>query len=219
MNKMRKLIVSMSFLLVVCLVCWVWVPGLQGAWVGNDPPIDGEKENAGVINSLIVDGAANFLDSYSYFLRLLKESEISPGQMDNQKASELIDSLAPYLEASKENYAAAFSLMKGLSINPDKLQALETFDYAGLAAKRRLHSDSMSQVAAFLVKGDVKGIYGKIIDDLDRISKGIKAVREDIKNNISPGIEDLRALYQQYSDLMQFGYYSSLVFAEIKNQE
>jgi hypothetical protein len=216
---MRKLSFLMSFSLVVCVVCWVWVPGLQGAWVGNDPPIDGDKENAGVINSLIVDGAANFLDSYSYFLRLLKESEISQGQMDCQKANELIEVLVPYLEASKANYAAAFSLMKGLSINPDKLQTLETFDYAGLAAGRGLHSDGMNQVAAFLVKGDVRGIYGKMIDDLDRISKGIKAVRGDIKNNISPGMEDLRSLYQQYSGLMQFGYYSSLVFAEIKNQE
>lgn len=214
---MRKLIFLMSFSMIVCLVCWVWVPGLQGAWVGNDPPIDGENESAGVINSLIVDGAANFLDSYSYFLRLLKESEISPEQMDYQKADQLIDVLVPYLEASKANYATAFSLMKGLSINPDKLQRLETFDYAGLAAKRRLHSDGMNQVAAFLGKGDVNGIYGKIIDDLDRILKRIKAVRGDIKNNISPGMEDLRILYQQYSDLMEFGYYSSLVFAEIRN--
>ncbi|NIM18019.1 MAG: hypothetical protein GTO45_38990 [Candidatus Aminicenantes bacterium] len=214
---MRKLMFLMSFSLVVCLVCWVWVPGLQGAWVGNDPPIDGEKENAGVINSLIVDGAANFLDSYSYFLRLLKESEISQGQMDYQKANKLIDVLAPYLEASKANYSTAFSLMKGLNLNPDKLQTLETFDYAGLVARRRLHSDVMNQVAAFLVKGDVKGLYGKMIDDLDRLLKGIEEVREDIKNHISPGIEGLRTLYQQYSDLMQFGYYSSLVFAEIKN--
>jgi hypothetical protein len=204
----------MSFSLIACLV---WVPALQGAWVGNDCLIDANQENAGVIDSLIVDGAANFLDSYSCFLRLLKESEISRGPIDYQKAKELIDSLAPYLEAAKENYAAAFSLMKGSSLDPAKLQTLETFDYDGFAAGRRLHSDGMNQVAAFLVKGDIKGVYRKIIDDLGGLLKGIGAVREGIKNHTSPGMEDLRTLYQQYSDLMQFGYYSSLVFAEIKN--
>ena len=55
-----------------------------------------------------------------------------------------------------------------------------------------------------------------MIFDLNRLLKSVSGVREDIKNHISPGIEDLRTIYQQYSDFIQFGYYSSLVFAEIR---
>ncbi len=180
------------------------------------PPIPGDNENTSVINSLIVDGASNFLNSYSYFLRLLRESEISQGQINNQKATELIELITSYLESSEENYSTSFSLMNGLILNPDTLQKLKTFDYSGLVSSRNLNSCVMTRVSFLLKKGNVKGLYGKMIFDLNRLLKSVSGIREDIKNHISPGIEDLRTIYQQYSDFMQFGYYSSLVFAEIK---
>lgn len=206
------------FAIIVLAAMLAWAPTLQAAWVGNDIPIRtdvGEKSSQ--IENLIIDGASSFLKSYSDILLLLNESEIGLRDGFNlYQAQQLLDSAHGKLVFAKENYSRALDLIKGTQFEEAVLEKLKTFNYAGLTAARKLHPAAMKRVASFLSVGNVRGVYKKLVKDMEDILYRLREVREDCQKDILPGMEDLRTIFQEYSDVMLYGYYSSLVFSEIK---
>ncbi|UCH92732.1 MAG: hypothetical protein JSV88_20885 [Candidatus Aminicenantes bacterium] len=190
---------------------------LPAAWVGNDiPPGRGSGETDSRIEGFIIDGASFFLRSHADIFLLLNESEVGLKTGFNlEEAHQLIESALDRLIISREKYANALALMKSTAWDETWLQKLKAFDYKGLTAVRQLHPDVMEQVAGFLVVGNVVGLYEQMVDELANMEKILRNMSKNTQKGIPPEMETLRILFQQYSDFMLFGYYTSLVFSEV----
>lgn len=189
-------------------------------WILNDPPIPGPPIQSDTETSnLIIDGASDFLQSYSQLLLLLKESEkTSKNGFDFINAQNVSISAVKKLTSSKENYTHAVTRMKESGFDKTAIQKLQEFNYEGLTEQRKCHPDVMNEVSFYLAKGDILGLYEEMVSDLGLMLNSLIIIKNCTQENTLPHIEDLRALYQQYSDFMLKGYYTSLIFDEITNK-
>jgi len=212
---MKILTFVVTFLAALLLLA----PASQAAWIANEGDTGTGEGVKNQVEGFIIDGASGFLKSYSDILLLLNESEIGLREGFNiAQAQQLIESALNKLVTSKENYSRACDLIKEAEFNQAWLQRLKAFDFAGLTVGRNLHPTMMRRVDSLLSTSGVAGVYQKIVTDLKDIIYGLQQMRENCQKNMLPGMEDLRTLYQNYSDFMLFGYYSSLVFNEVKIQ-
>ncbi len=212
MNKLNVL----SVLVVVMIGALCLTSPLQAAWVGNDG--GGGGKSGSRAEEFIIQGASYYLQSYSDFLLLLNESETGLIKgFDLTRAQQVIESGLDKLRVSEENYLLALAIIKKTVFDEAWLKALSAFDYERLAAERHLYPQVINQVAAFLTKGDVAGLYQQMADNLEGMITNLQALKEKAQEGILPGMEALRTLYRQYSDFMTSGYYASLVFSTVKS--
>lgn len=205
-KSMLSSVFVISILLITCPVYATWI--LNGGESGEG------KDESG---SLIIDGASNFLQSYANILVLLNESELSSTiGFDFAVARSAVDTAAIKLKNSRENYSQALLMMKQAAYSSSFIQGLKDFNYDKFIEERHLNACTMHQVSTYLSKGDVIGVYEKAIKDLDVLQAKLAIIQAFIHSNEVPELEDLRTLYQHYSDFMAFGYYCSLVFYEAK---
>ena len=130
------------------------------------PPCDG----MGAIGSLTVDAASNFLQSNADVLLFLNEVEISEYNGFNfVRALELVVSAIEKLEKARADYAQMSTLSDSPCHGMVMSGKLQTFDYGRLVAEEQLNKEIMGLAAAYLVKGDVAGVYKKMLTDVDAI--------------------------------------------------
>lgn len=201
------------FLLICFLFCLS--AGLSALWVGNEglPPIGG-----GETDSQIVSGASAFLQAYSQYIMLLNESE--KGSIFNfnyTNAQQIIGVCKANLVISREKFNQVVYLVGEIKFEQDALNKMIEFDYDDLARRRNLHIDVLHKVSDFLSKGDIKGLYAQMVLYLDAMIEASSSLESAVKSSMNLDLESLRALYQKFSDFMLFGYYSSLVFYEVRN--
>ena len=189
---------------------------IYSLWVLNGPPPPTNNDDNKTTQS-ITNGAANFLQSYSNILILLNESELSEAVGFNFYIARTAANKALIsLKYSREQYMQALLVMKSANFESSAIQKLQEFDYDKLVEYRQLNPCIMNRVSGFLSKGDLAGLFEKALKDMDATIDNLSPIRNCLQQDIIPDLEDLRKLYQQYSDFMTFGYYCSLVFSEIK---
>ena len=173
------------------------------------PPCDG----MGAIGSLTVDAASNFLQSNADVLLFLNEVEISEYNGFNfVRALELVVSAIEKLEKARADYAQMSTLSDSPCHGMVMSGKLQTFDYGRLVAEEQLNKEIMGLAAAYLVKGDVAGVYKKMLADVDVILADLYAMRETLKKEVQPGLDSCWILLHRYSDAILFGNYVTLVF-------
>jgi len=211
---------KLEFFMVLALVLAVLAltpSSLQAAWVGNDLEGSG-GEKSSQTEGFIIDGASYFLQSYADILLILNESEIGlKNGIHGERVFQLVETARDKLETAIKQYSLALALIKKTVFSETWLQTLKTFDYEGLAAARHLHPDVMQQVSAFLSNCDVVGLYQRLLDNMKKLQTQLQEMAKNAPNGILPGMEQLRTLYQLYSDSMLLGYYTSLALSTIKS--
>lgn len=187
--------------------------GLNAFIVLNGIPCDGMI----ALGGLTVNAASNFLQSNADVLLFLNEVEISEINGFNYVRSlELIDSAIEKLEKARTNYDGMVVMNYSPGDPPcDKMMAngkLGTFDYAGLVAKEGLNKEVMSLAASYLVKGDIAGVYRKVLADVDLILADLYTMKDMLKKEVQPSLASCWTLLHRYSDTILFGNYVTLVF-------
>ena len=200
--------------LVIGLMVIGFYVGLNALIVLNGvPPCDGMV----ALGGLTVDAASNFLQSNANVLLFLNEVEISEYNGFNfVRALEFVGSAIEKLEKARTDYGEMVVMSDGPGAPPcDKMVAngkLQTFDYEGLVAKEQLNKEIMSLAASYLVKGDVPGVYKKMLADVDLILAELYAMRDTLKKEAQPNLASCWTLLHRYSDTILFGNYVTLVF-------
>ena len=205
------------FLVIVMLMVFVF--RAEAVWVLNDPPPGcvGCERSVSQDESALILGAASMLQSYSDFLLLLNESELSDIQgFDFVRAENVARAALEKLEIAQYNYYDSISILSGRNFDELLIAKLVDFDYEGYRTENELQSETMYRVAYYLSHGDVVGTYEAAYKDIGKMIATLSPVLTDIRLGVVPKVEKLQKIYQQYSDFMQFGYYASLVFAEIR---
>ncbi len=205
------------FLVLISLI--VFFSHANAYWVLNDPPPGcvGCDNITPESDEPLIQGASFLLQSYSDYLMLLNESELSPIKgFDLPRVETLARTALEKLETAQFYYQKSIQILATRKFDGESIRRLKDFDYDGFRANQNLHTDTMGRVAFYLSSGDVVGTYEAAYSDIGKMIDSLYPILWNIRVGSSPQLPQLRKVYKQYSDLMQFGYYASLVFAEIR---
>lgn len=189
----------------------IWANESEGSVI---PP----GENKGTsMRSHIINAAGNFLQSYSNMLTFLNKIERS--ELEGLSYADIqsdLDSAIKYMTEVKTAYVKITREAEMSAYNQEVIYRLFIFDYAAYEKANALNRSIFKDVASFLKKGDVKGIYHKLLADVEGILNILAIIKEEIDVNRFPGISDLHRVNQYYSQSLLFGQYVAEVFIEIK---
>lgn len=158
------------------------------------------------IGQYIVEGAGYYLQSYSDMLLLLNKVEMSEVYgLHYEEAQTIINSAIDRLENAKTAYLGLKTLAAVTPYNPDVINLLVTFDYKSFQKEKGLNPYIFNQVETFLSKGDIRGVYDKLYEDVDTILGKLYNVKYSLDKNEFPVIEELWRINQFYSESIAFG--------------
>jgi hypothetical protein len=191
-------------------------------WYANhtDSAYGGDGENGISISDLVVDGAGYFLESYSNTLLFMKKIEWSgKTALDYDELKNLVDKALDNMKSAKETYVNLKQAADTAPYNPAVIDALKQFDYNGFKEANSLNGDIFKEVNGYLVKGDIRGVYARILLDTENIILLLERIRDQVDAGDFPVIGDVWNVNHAYSQSLLFGQYTSQVLASIINNQ
>jgi hypothetical protein len=182
-------------------------PG-EGTMLQVAPAAGGREE----ISSLMIDGAAKFLDSYSEALILLREYEMSAkAPFDMNLALLKAESALQKLEDSRGDYAAALAVAEKLEYVQYYRDKLTEFNYNSYAEERKFIPGVTEEVKGFLGSGDVVGLYRRNLDKIDGIILVLKTIHSELNRGVKPDVTLFWTVLEEYSKAALFGNYATVL--------
>jgi hypothetical protein len=199
--------------LVMVLIIFTYI---QAAIILNDePPPDGRVDNTGV-NKLIIGGTSLLLQSNSYAFLLLNEVEIAEiNGFDHYYALDLTTTALRKLQKAKARYLEVVGIRKNATYSDDFNQKYNAFDYERFALENNLNQEIMAEVAFFLKRSDIKGVFARAVEKIDDILYTLREIKTIISEGRQPDIQLFWTLLQRYNTLGLFGNYATIMFNTI----
>ncbi len=221
---MKKTKVVILFISIVLLVT-----SLDSAIIGNesdgafgDGNSAGNRSPVGVkstftIGQYIAEGGGYYLRSYSDMVKILNRVEISvTSGMDIEELQGILNSAIDNMEHAKTAYLNLCSLAEATPYNQDVIVILMNFDYSTFKKENGLNPGIFKKVKELLSKGDVRGVYNRLYDDVSNILVQLYDLKENVDKNSFPNISALWRINQNFSQSILFGQYVAEVFYGIK---
>jgi hypothetical protein len=211
-SKILKLIMVVVIITLLSANMWalVWANASSKAYLPN-----GEKSVA--IESYVVTGAGGFLQSYSYMMLFLNKIELSEyNGLDYTELQSVLNNAIENMKDAKTAYVDLTREAGLLPYNPQVIAALAAFNYNDFKKANDLNHSVFSEVQEFLKNGDVRGIYKKILSDIEGILNMLTIIKGKIDAGQFPDLSGLYRMNQSYSHASLFGQYVAEVFMEIK---
>ena len=188
----------------------------------DDAPVGNNGEAATLsysynIRELVIISAGYYLKGQSHINALSEKVELS----DIQKTSYY--NLRVDVNNSIDNIYNAWYYYQQLESKADYtpynevvIRKLATFDYDRFQEKNGLIKDVFNDVKAYLIKGDVRGVYSRISSDIETIYYLLQDVQMYLYWGMIPGNEKMWNLNQQCARTLLYGQYVARVFEAIK---
>lgn len=196
---------------------------LLGVVVGNHGEEAYTNDNEGYTNggsrlrTLIILGAGNFLKSHANFQQLLDRVELAEiSGVNYQEWREILNDTIYNIERSHVYYYYFKILAVRTPYNQTFTGSLLYFDFTGFRETHGLNKEIFSGIELLLRDGNVTGVYEEIYKKTGEISGLLRSVKQDLDQDIFPGIPLLWKINQIYFDAMLFGQYAAMVFNEVK---
>ncbi len=189
-----------------------------GLMFANDTPMSFDTSGAAegketTLNNYVIEGAVNFFKSYSNILLLINEIEATDMENIDYIATQAYANKGiANIESARQAYIDLTREADLLPYKQDVISKLKKFDYTDFLVKNDLNGTALTNVKSYLAKGDVKGIYHKILSDFDDILLLLYSVKERIDTKKAPDITELWKLNHSYSTCLLFGQYATQVF-------
>jgi hypothetical protein len=173
----------------------------------------GDGESSPAMSGLIIDGAGYFLESYANTLIFMKKIEWSgKTALDYNELKNLVDKALDNMKSANETYVFLKQAADAAPYNPAVIDALKHFDYDGFKEANSLNGDIFNQVKGYLVKGDIRGAYARILLDTENLIILLERIKVQVDAGDFPVIGDVWNLNHAYSQSLLFGHYLSRVF-------
>jgi len=213
---MKKLRFFIAFVLIFSIGLF-GVISFNGSESGyNGEGYDSNKSVNTQLKTMVILGAGHFLKSHADFQLFLNKIELSGLTGPNYDEWQgILNSAISGMESARATYRGLKTLAAGTPYNPEVIEKLKSFDYPGFMEKNNLNQEVFKQVGNLLSQGNVTGVYEQIFLDTGEILEGLYRVKQEIDQNIFPGIHNLWDLSKLYSDSLFFGQYTAMVFKEL----
>jgi len=177
---------------------------------------DNGFESSNTIQEPIARGAGYFLDSYANTMHFMRQTELSASLgMNYADWGSLLDRALESMKLANEAYAGLKQAADQAPYNPTAIEALKKYNYDNFQDSVPVNREVFAEVKMYLEKGDIRGVYGKILADTDNIIILLKKVQASVDVGKFPPVTDVWSLNQAYSNTLLFGQYVSSVFSEI----
>ncbi len=205
-------------LLILTLTFPVMVFGIS--WGNGTPIAYNENTNTGSVlpspmsqlsmDSLVIQGATCFLKSCSDYTLFLQRYE--QNSADFTGLQNALNNAITGMKGTVSAFRDLTILAVQTPYNQSAISQLSTFDYQGFLKEKGLFNEVFNSVKSFLLKGDVTGSYTEISSRASELVNRMNSIKQDLNNGIIPDILTLWDINQEYSELMFFGQYESMIF-------
>jgi ABC-type multidrug transport system fused ATPase/permease subunit len=177
------------------------------------------RSNSTIRTGIIV-GAGYFLDSYSDMILLLNKIEMSDlNRVDYNDLRGTLYSAIEKMEGAKEAYTFLKQSAEITPYNQEKINRLISFDYTGFQETEAINSTICKDVDLYLKAGDITGLFGRTLSDMETILEMLYQVKMTIDNDQLPENSPLWKLNRKYSETMQDGQYAAEIFYAVTDQK
>ncbi|MCP5107334.1 MAG: hypothetical protein GY950_28365 [bacterium] len=203
-----KIILCISVLLLVNINALSYVIANRGECTFEDC---GEKSIS--IKSSIIYGAGYILKSNSEMMLFLNKVELSElNGINYNEIGNIINSAIENMEMAKEYYIYLKQTADSRAYNPAMIELLVSFDYAAFQKEKGMNATVFQDVQKYLSKGDVRGVFSRLLTDTGDILEKLYMVKEYIDAENFPELPTLWRVNQDYSEIILFGQYSAEIF-------
>jgi len=220
-NKVSKVCLGITVLMLLSMEvsALVYLNSSQFVYLQNKSistsSSNSESEKTSM-RGLVITGANYFLQSYSDFMQFLSKIENSElVGLDYNEVQVDLNRAIERIGMAQEVYAALKSQADITPYNGFVLQQLVQFNFFDFQAKNRLVESIFKEVRSYLEKGDIRGVYGKVLADTEEILGTARSIKEKIDAGVFPEIPSLWNLGQSYSRSFLFGQYVARVFVTL----
>ena len=184
---------------------------------GGDPGGNGLESGSSLIGQYIVEGGGHYLNSYSAVLMLLNKVEMSEMYgLNYPEAQELLNTAIHRLENAGTAYFNLKNLAAVTPYDQTIIEILRHFDYRGFQKEKGLDPFIFKKVEKDLRRGNIRGVYNRLYDDVCVILEQLYGIKESLDNNRFPEISRLWRINQNFSTSISYGQGVAEVFYKIK---
>ncbi len=210
---MKKRILQLFIALVLIYISSAY---LNAVWVYNDPFSPFPCKTSMQIGSMITDGASELLQSASEAFLFMNEVEIAEQNgLNSGAALQHIDLAAAKVEQALKIFNEIIAVGSEAGYDEARINKLKAFNYKQYTIDNALSMETMARVADYLSNGDMLGFYRRHANNLETLLNILNRIKTDLLAGKLSENKVLWSLLQQYSSIMMFGNYASLVFYQI----
>ena len=197
---------------VICLIL-LNVYSYSRWWCNySDNAFDGKI----TIQDYIASGAEYFFDSYSNTILFMKKTESSSFEdLNYEELGTILDRALNSMNLANEAYVELKQAADHTPYNPVVINALKNYNFDGFQESTPVNAEIFTEVKMYLLNGDIRGVYGKILADTDNLIILIKKVKASVVERKFPPLTDVWNLNQAFSNTLLFGGYVSRLFHEL----
>jgi hypothetical protein len=210
---MKKKLVK---LLVGLVLIGISIVYLNAVIVANDPYSPPRGRGSFMIGDMIAESASELLQSASEAFLFLNEVEIAEKNGLNVGAAlQRVDLASARVEQALALFRNIIDVGRESGYDDVRINKLKDFSYKQFAKDNGLSGETMSEVSAYLGRGNVLGFYRRHALNLQSLLVTLNRIRTDLLAGKLSENQVLWSLLQQYNKTMLFGNYASLVFYKI----
>jgi hypothetical protein len=219
MTDLKKMLIKASIVLAI-LSMFNLNLGSRAKHNTSEIVFDSGPGLAGYLLKQLITGAAgHYLNSYSSYLTMLNRIELADeAGIDYNDLKVIIDISIDNMEKAKNDYTRLKETADQTPYRQEVVQKLLTFDYEGFQNSKALNKSIFKEVESFLKRGDIRGIYSRVISNTGSILTKLCEIKKDVDEEKFPQMEYLWRLNQEYSEVLLFGQYVAEIFAKIKSE-
>jgi hypothetical protein len=174
-------------------------------------------ESGSLMGMYITEGAGYILGAYSGAGAFLKQAEVSELYgADFAAIKNILDRMIDDLENARDTYFIINYIAAITPYKKDVIERLVAFDYDGFEKSEGLSGPVFDRVERFLKCGNIRGVFAKILRDIDSLLYQSYILKKIIDSNTLPDVKSLWKLNQSFTDTILFGQYFSQVLYEVK---
>jgi hypothetical protein len=192
----------------------------MGETAFEEPSGTSSLSRSSSIESLIISGAAYFLDGNSTYLLFLNRIETTT-DMANVNYVELKEILNNAIDKMTQAYSTYDMLVLKANSTPYKqsfIDKLTDLNYTSFAKGRGVTGSCWDDCAALLENGNVRGVFTRLSDNTAIILDRLNMIKGSLDANQFPDLGQMWRLNQLYSETMLFGQYSAEIFYEVSGK-
>lgn len=180
--------------------------GTGNGLIGISSPIEG----------YVIQGAGYFLNAGTSIYQLLTMVELQDCQgLDISALEKVNDSASADIKKAIETYELLIKTAEATPYNEEIQVKLKSFDYEAFAKANGLNKASLAEVAMFLKRGDITGLYKRTYTRLKTIAGLLQTIKYNVSRGQLPLIDSFRRLNNAFSETSLLGSYTAQVFAAI----